>query len=274
MELKQARKWLKYYFEKNNIEQDEVDKLLCEVLKVNYSKLFLLESISKPDFFKVKYFAYVRRKGKPLTKIFHSVYFYGKKFYINNSVLSPRQETEILVEKVLKDLKQSNGSATILDLCTGSGIIALSLKENCDAIVYASDISSGALKVARKNAKIHKQEIGFIQSNMFENINQKFDYIVSNPPYIETKVCDTLEIEVKKYDPMIALDGGDDGLDFYRVIASEGKKHLTKNGKIFMEIGYNQRKSVEQLFLSQGFDTICYKDYSNLDRVIVAIKKD
>ena len=108
---------------------------------------------------------------------------------------------------------------------------------------------------------------------MFENINQKFDIIVSNPPYIETEICKTLDREVKNYDPIISLDGGKDGLAYYRIIASQSAGFLSSYGKVFIEIGYSQRKAVEQLFLDNNFDTICYKDYSGCDRIIVATKK-
>ena len=271
MELKKARNWLKDYFKKNNIATDEADKMLCEVLKVDFSKLVFLENISLLDYLKIKYFACKRKHKKPLTKIFHNAYFYGEKFYVNNNVLSPRQETEILVEKVIESIASSD-DISVLDLCTGSGVIATVLAQKTSAKVFASDISKKALKVAKLNAKKHNVDANFIHSDMFQNISQKFDIIVSNPPYIETEVCKTLDDEVKKYDPMISLDGGKDGLDFYRIIAEQSAKHLNAQGKVFVEIGYNQRKCVEQLFLSQGFDTICYKDYSNNDRIIVATK--
>ena len=171
----------------------------------------------------------------------------------------------------------------IWDLCTGSGAIAISLEkylnlekylENSNIEIYASDISEKALKIAEKNAKIINQDtnIKFVLSDMFKNIPQKdFDIIVSNPPYIETDTITTLSKEVQN-EPLIALDGGNDGLEFYRIIASNGYKYLKNNGTILMEIGYNQKEKVTNIFKESGkYKSIeCIKDLSNNDRVIIA----
>lgn len=170
----------------------------------------------------------------------------------------------------------------ILDLCTGSGAIAISIAKltsnNVGVYAYgdpqitATDISEKALKIAKTNAKNNnvQNKIKFIKSDMFENINGKFDVIISNPPYIETNTIKTLSKEVQN-EPKLALDGGQDGLDFYRIIAKNAHKYLNKNGIIMLEIGYNQRKTVTKIFEdTKKYKNIEYKkDYSNNDRMII-----
>lgn len=253
-------------FKKNNISADEVNKLLCEVLKIDFSKLILLDEISNFNYLKIKHYAKKRISGKPLTKIFKKAYFYGLEFHVNKFVLSPRQETELLVAEALKIIKPNS---KVLDLCTGSGCNAVSVCKNSTAKVYASDISKKALKVANFNAKKHGVDIEFIKSNLFENINEKFDVIISNPPYIESKTINSLDREVKYFDPVLALDGGEDGLTFYKKIIQELDNHLNKDGTILLEIGYNQASNVKKLLKENSFDSICLKDYENKDRIII-----
>ncbi len=154
---------------------------------------------------------------------------------------------------------------------TGSGIIAITLAKQTKAKVFASDISESALAVARKNAKTQKVKIKFIQSDVFKNMKkERFDLIISNPPYIPSKDILTLDDEVKKYDPLIALDGGDDGLFFYREIAENATRFLNKGGILVLEIGEDQGQSVKKL-LQKNFETIrIKKDYSNNDRIVIA----
>lgn len=211
-------------------------------------------------------------KGMPLQYITQAQEFMGMEFFVDENVLIPRPDTEILVEEVLNLIgKQEN--LKIIDICTGSGAIAVSIAKNTNNCkVYAVDISSGALEVAKKNAVKNgvDKKINFIISNMFEqiNCNEKFDIIISNPPYIETKTISTLSIQVQK-EPKIALDGGVDGLDFYRNILMNSKKYLKENGTIAMEIGYNQKKAVTDLFKNQYKNVYCKKDLSGNDRVII-----
>lgn len=216
------------------------------------------------------------QNGVPLQYITNVQEFMGMEFFVDENVLIPRPDTEILVEDVLSIIgKQENLS--VLDMCTGSGAIAVSIAKNTNNCkVYAVDISKNALEVAKKNAIKNEvdEKIEFINSNMFENIdiNKKFDIIVSNPPYIETDTIKQLDIQVQN-EPKIALDGGFDGLYFYRNILANSKKYLKENGTIAMEIGYNQRKSVTDLFRTQYKNIYCKKDLAGNDRVIVCNAK-
>lgn len=209
-------------------------------------------------------------KGKPIQYIINKQEFMGIDFYVDENVLIPQPDTEILVEEVIKQSKYYNKSINILDLCTGSGAIAISIAKNIENVkIVASDISESALKVAKKNAIKNKIEIKFIKSNIFNNINEKFDIIVSNPPYIETENIENLSKEVKN-EPKIALDGGKDGLDFYKEISKNAFEFLKNNGKLIFEIGYNQKESVIKILSKTNkYKNIkCIKDYSGNDRVI------
>lgn len=216
------------------------------------------------------------QKGIPLQYITNVQEFMGMDFYVDENVLIPQPDTEILVEEVL-NLIEKQEKLSLLDMCTGSGAIAVSIAKNTNNCkVYAVDISNTALEVAKKNAIKNEvdEKIEFINSNMFEklDINKKFDIIVSNPPYIETDTIKQLEIQVQN-EPKIALDGGVDGLDFYRNILANSKRYLKQNGTIAMEIGYNQRKAVTDLFETQYKNIYCKKDLAGNDRVIVCNAK-
>jgi len=221
----------------------------------------------KTDFFR---FVERRNTGEPVQYITGYTYFYGLKFECDKNVLIPRFDTENLVFEALSKVK-TNGR--VLDICTGSGCIAISLKhERKDLIVIASDISENALKVARRNAVTLETQVDFIQSDMFEKIEGKFDMIISNPPYIKSKVIDTLDENVKGYEPKAALDGGDDGLDYYRIIMREAAKYMNKNAYLCLEIGYDQKESVSDLLKESGFDDIkATKDLNGLYRVVTAV---
>ena len=214
------------------------------------------------------------KDGFPLQYITHNQEFMGINFEVNQNVLIPQPDTEILVEntirlvlgnKSLENQENSKKTTQILDLCTGSGAIAISLKKYIpDVKIFASDISEKALEVARKNAKNNNVEIEFIKSDMFENIHEKFDIIVSNPPYIKSEEIEKLSKEVQN-EPKLALDGGKDGLKFYKIISREIKNYLKENGTLLMEIGYDEANEVMKLFEN----STCIKDYANNDRVIV-----
>ena len=218
-----------------------------------------------------EFFRLIERRSKriPLSYVIGTRDFFGLTFKVDENVLIPEQETELLVEEVIK---HSEG-ISVLDMCTGSGCIAISIALfGKPSKVAASDISEKALEVARENAKSLKAgEISFIQGDMFENVTDKFDIIVSNPPYIETGEIDELMPEVRDYIPRLALDGDIDGLKFYRIISKEAVKKLNKNGRIFYEIGYNQSRAVASILLENGFtDVNIMKDYSGLDRIVMA----
>ena len=194
-------------------------------------------------------------------------------FYVDESVLIPRPDTETLVEEVIKIAKKINAKK-ILDLCTGSGAIAVSLAKYIEnSNITAVDISSKAIRIAKLNAKNNEVEnqITFLESNLFENIpEEKYDIIVSNPPYIKRGVLQTLEKEVKK-EPIIALDGGIDGLDFYRKISKKSIEYLKYGGYLCLEIGYDQKIDVIELIENEEKYTNTYskKDLFGNDRVII-----
>ena len=206
-----------------------------------------------------------RKTGRPLWYCIGNTDFYGYTIDVDERVLIPRPETELLVENALKAIKPES---IVLDLCTGSGAIAIAIKKESGATVVASDKSEQALEVAKNNSTKNHCEIDFVLSDMFKNLSgKKFDFIISNPPYIKTEEIKTLQKEVKDFEPEMALNGGDDGLDFYRIIASEAKNHLNENGIIFLEAGYDQAQSIKDLFC--GYKNVeILKDYENIDRII------
>lgn len=237
----------------------------------------------------VKFYNYLDRliAGEPLQYITGNQEFMGFNFCVNKDVLIPQPDTEILVELVDKYLKHINGKENIelfesfdkkknlnpkiLDLCTGSGAIAISLNKILNkSTVYASDISEKALNVAIKNAKQNKATIKFVISDLFEKINDKFDIIVSNPPYIKTDIIKTLSKEVQN-EPHLALDGGKDGLDFYRRIIKEARNYLNEEGMLFLEIGFDQRLDVYDILVENDYkNIISVEDLAGNDRVMIA----
>lgn len=202
----------------------------------------------------------------PLQHITGRQEFMGLEFCVNEHVLIPRQDTECLVERVMQ---YANGK-DVLDVCTGSGCIIISLDKLCRLkSATAVDISKEALNVARKNAKELDAHIFFVESDLFSQIHEKYDIIVSNPPYIPTSVIEGLMEEVKEYEPMLALDGKEDGLYFYRQIIAKASEYLTREGMIFFEIGHDQGEAVARLMNDYGFDQVkIEKDLSGLDRVV------
>ena len=209
--------------------------------------------------------------GKPIQYILGYQEFMGIRFEVNESVLIPQPDTEILVEKVIEIGKRLT-EPHILDLCTGSGAIAVALSKKLpQSKIVASDVSEKALNVAKENDKVKKIE--FILSDMFESIKEKYDIIVSNPPYIKTETISNLSNEVQN-EPMIALDGGEDGLVFYREIINKAYNFLNTEGYLCLEIGEDQRKQVIELISRSGkYNNVkAYKDLSGHDRVIICKK--
>ena len=210
-----------------------------------------------------------RAKHIPLQHITGEQEFMGLCFLVNEHVLIPRQDTEILVEEAMQHL---HDGMRILDMCTGSGCILLSLlKYSNDCTGLGVDISGEALQIAEENARLLGIPAEFKESNRFERGEGRYDLLVSNPPYIEHDVIPTLMEEVREHDPMLALDGGTDGLDFYRRIISEAPEYLFRGGKILFEIGNEQAEAVSGLLAENGYTEIeVYKDYAGHDRVVSA----
>ncbi len=221
-----------------------------------------------------KYFQLIEKHiedDMPLSHLVGFEYFYDRKFKVTKDVLSPRMETEELVHKIIEYVKDKNLiNIKILDLCTGSGIIGITLKkelEDYNVDVTASDISELALKVAQENAKNNYADIKFIQSDLFDNINNQFDIIVSNPPYISYVDKNTIKKNVLNYDPHLALFADEDGMYFYRKIIEGSNTYLKKNGFLFFEIGYNQREKIEDLGKKNNYMVEVYKDINGHDRM-------
>jgi protein-(glutamine-N5) methyltransferase, release factor-specific len=227
-----------------------------------------------------KYFSLIEkhiREDVPLSHLVGFEYFYDRKFKVTKDVLSPRMETEELIYKVVDYVKTTkNNNLRILDLCTGSGIIAITLKKELNQFlidVVASDISEEAIEVAKENAQFHDATIKFIQSDIFDNIDEKFDIIVSNPPYIDRKDEVTMQDNVLKYDPHLALFAEEEGMYFYRNIVEKASSYLNDNGVIFFEIGYDQKEKIIKLADMNGYSAEVYKDINGRDRMAFLERK-
>jgi len=233
----------------------DMDKCISEEQLQKYQ-----ESISK------------RARHIPLQHITGVQEFMGLEFCVNEHVLVPRQDTEVLVESVLNVLEDE---MKVLDMCTGSGCILLSLlklTKSTDISGVGVDISEEALRVANRNAEKLGIDVELLQGDLFSNINEKYDVIVSNPPYIRTAVIEELAEEVKFHDPFLALDGKEDGLYFYRRIIKESPNYLKENGKLYFEIGHDQGEAVSRLMKEAGFAEVTVKkDLAGLDRVVFGV---
>ena len=222
----------------------------------------------------------LRAERIPLQHLTGVQEFMGFEFHVNEAVLIPRQDTETLVELVLEEQKDKD--ICLLDVCTGSGCIAISLAlMGGYREVAGLDISEAALLVAEENAGRllagHDGRFSLVRSDMFANVGreEQFDVIVSNPPYIPTSVIEGLEPEVRDHEPRLALDGTEDGLKFYRILAEKGSCHLKPGGSIYMEIGFDQAEAVEAMFAGYGFEDVAtIKDLAGLDRVVRATWND
>ena len=258
------------YLKQHAIADADVDAwyLLVHVFGINRADFYLHRDEKAPKIQEEAYMELIGQRAKhiPLQLITGTQEFMGLEFDVTSDVLIPRQDTEVLVEEVLKVCNQTS----VLDMCTGSGCIIISLAKlgNIRKAVGA-DLSDKALKIAEKNAEKHNIKVEFIRSNLFEKIEGVYDIVVSNPPYIPSGEIKGLMPEVRDHEPIMALDGDQDGLAFYRRIAEEGKDHLKENGTIFLEIGYNQAQDVKEILQNAGFGDIkIRKDLSGLDRVV------
>lgn len=266
-------KYVKLLEEKNFKDaKSNILLLIYEIFDFDFSKWTMykydeIEDISKLDTLN----EYVKKRlgHMPIQYILNKAYFCGLPLYVNENVLIPRFDTEVLVEEVLK-ISKKDKSKRILDICTGSGAIAIALKklggfERVDAL----DISDKALEVAKRNANELDLDINFLKSDMFSSLTceNKYDIIVSNPPYIQSDVVDTLESEVKDFEPRLALDGDADGMKFYKIIAENYENYLADNGVLALEIGYDEADDIRALF--EGKNVVIKKDPANLDRVAI-----
>lgn len=271
---------------RNNIDDASLvaRELLAHVLGQNKQYLVIHSDDELKEEYHSKFVDCINQivSGKPLQYITNKQEFMGLNFFVDENVLIPQPDTEVLVEETIKkcisvaELGAEQSPIKILDLCTGSGAIAISLnyvlaQKNINAEIMASDISAKALDIAKKNNESNNTSVKFAESNLFENIQKNdFDIIVSNPPYIKRKIIETLPCQVQA-EPHIALDGGEDGLDFYKKIIDQACKYI-KNGYVLLEIGYDQKDEVEGLFRANGryseIETV--KDLSNNDRCVIA----
>ena len=267
---KELRKSLESSFKEAGITDfADIDWVMVEVTGKSRSMLQFCEAFSSDEMSKIMAAVQKRLKHIPLAYIFGKSYFYGREFKVNENVLIPRQDTEILIEKISEDIKLKQNKVDVLDIGTGSGAIAVTIQKETGANVLAIDVSEKAIEIAKHNANKLEAKVDFVLSDLFENVSGKFDFIVSNPPYIETDVIETLEDEVRLNEPILALDGGEDGLDFYKKIIKEAPKYLKKGGKLYFEIGYNQAEALKNLMKNMFYNIKVYKDYGNNDRVVV-----
>lgn len=249
----------------------DADWIAVDILGVKRSELAELSHIKSHNADKMIALAKERAEGKPLQQVLGSTDFYGLPIMVDERVLCPRPETEYLVEAVV-DIIGENGINKVLDLCTGSGAIAIVIKKKCNNIsVSASDVSADALALAKENAMLNDAEVEFVLSDYFTNIQGKYGLIVSNPPYIKTNDIAGLDKEVKDYEPIIALDGGESGLDAYKSIILSAKNYLDDGGYIAFEVGIGQAEEVKKLLDNNGYtDIIIKQDLENIDRIVIA----
>lgn len=253
-----------------NADEADLDWLFAEALGVKRSHVAELKTLSKAQYDSVMEIAKRMSDGTPLQYALGNADFYGIRLAVNKNVLIPRPETEELAELAIAEVS-ARENAAVLDLCTGSGAIAVAVAKNTAARVCASDISEGALQVARANALNVGADIEFLKSDMFDGIEGRFDVIVSNPPYIPTADIATLDEKVKGFEPMLALDGGDDGLKFYRRIADGLDAHLSDGGVLLLEMGIGQSESVSEIFAA--YDVQIKKDIEGVERIALVRRK-
>ena len=277
MQIKEVMRKGMIKLKTNGIQEPNLKSRLLMQYILNRPREYLLVHDDKQLTLRqeVNYFKAIKKllDGVPLQHITHRQEFMKLMFYVDENVLIPRPDTEILVEEVIKIAKKINAKK-ILDLCTGSGAIAISLAKYIEGSqITATDISRKALSIAKLNAANNNVEdkITFVSSNLFQNIpEEKYDIIVSNPPYIKRKVIEKLDKEVRK-EPIIALDGGNDGLEFYKKIVDDAYEYLKYKGYLCLEIGYDQKDEVTKLIENEGkyVDTYSKKDLYDNDRIII-----
>lgn len=274
--VRSMKDWLEYgigYLEAHQIQDAKTDAWILMEYTANINKSFYYMNMHEPmdagDAEDYALLIHRRAEHIPVQYLTGEAWFYGRCFRVNESVLIPRQDTEVLVEEALKRIKPG---MRVLDLCTGSGCILLTVLKEAKVSGVGSDISQDALLVAELNRKRLGLQANWIQSDLFQNIGGSFDVILSNPPYIQSGVIATLEPEVKDHEPHLALDGMEDGLFFYRWIVEESPSYLNPEGWLCMEIGYDQGEELKTLLAESGKFTCIevIRDLSGLDRVVCA----
>ena len=273
------KKWIRELSNSTSAKLD-VELAMCKILDVTrlYIHLNLDEEISKKNENRIEALLKQRRKGRPMAYIIGKKEFMGLDFFVKEGVLIPRPDTEVLVEDIIEQAKKID-NPLIVDIGTGSGAISVSLAKYIkDSKVYSLDISDDALEVGAVNAKNNEVEdkITFLKSDVFsalESEDIKFDIIVSNPPYIRKADIAGLEVDVKNYEPSLALDGGDDGLDFYRKITEDSIKFIKDNGILGYEVGYDQAEDVKKIMIQSGYGDIrILEDLASIQRVVIGTK--
>ncbi len=256
------------HFAEKNIDESDAEWILSLTLNIPRSELSKERVVTQKECAQILSRYEERLTGRPLWYIFGDTNFYGYKIEVDERVLIPRPETEILVQQALAAVSDGD---KVLDLCTGSGAVAVALA--CEAAkdknitVVASDISEEALEVARKNVRQNKANVTLIKSDLFENIRGKFNLITANPPYVTTGEIDSLQREVRDFEPRLALDGGDDGLWFYRRIAEKAGRYLVRGGMLILECGEDQARQIVKLFTKCDY-AIIVKDLSGKERFV------
>lgn len=268
-----ALKWAKAKLKGEGIcNIRDAEFILAEIIKTNVADFKLSNTLTSKQANKFNRAIFKRCKHIPLDKIVGYTDFMDIRIPFSKHTLTPRQETEIMVDEIVRKYKGYKPS--VLDLCSGSGCIGISIAKALNTQVMLADISKKANKEALRNAKINGANVNILHSNLFDNIPTKFDIIISNPPYIKRKDIKGLEIEVRDFDPRISLDGGEDGLDFYRKIIEKAPNYLNEGGVLCLEIGIDQSKDIVTM-LSREFDNIeVKKDYAKIDRYIIAKKRE
>lgn len=282
MKIKELINYGKKVLSENKIEDSNIiARNLAEyILQIDRAKIITNDEKQVKEEDKHRYYLALIEivQGMPIQYITNEQEFMKINFYVNENVLIPQPDTEILVEEVIKISKDIDKKISILDMCTGSGCIGISLSKNIsNSYITMVDKSDKALEVAKINCDKNlsdNRNINIIKSDMFKNIKEKFDFIIANPPYIKTTKIKTLSKQVQK-EPKMALDGGEDGLKFYKILVNESYKFLNDGGYLCLEIGFDQKEEVAKLIEQNGnYDSIyAKKDLAGNDRIIVASKK-
>ena len=259
----------------------EIQMMIAKVIEKDrlYIMLNLEEDIDESKVEIIKTMIDKRKNSYPLQYILGEREFWGMDFKVSEGVLIPRQDTEILIEETLKKLKDNKHKSNLkgFEIGVGSGIISITLLKEIETLTMIGvDINDKAIELTKANALKHEvsDRLCILNSNLFEKINKEnqFDFIISNPPYIETKVIDSLQEDIKQHEPKLALDGGEDGLDFYRAIIEQSKSYISPEGFIAFEIGYNQAEAVKKIFVENGYPNVTIaKDLAGFDRVVIGM---